>query len=304
MIFNSETKCLLFICLLMQLTSVAADSWDDISRLNRTEVQTIVRVKSEADVVAALQRLKPQEHIVISGTRHSQGGQIVFPGAVVLDMSGYNNIVSLSVKNKSIIVQSGTIWAQIQQAINPHGLSIKVMQSSNIFSIGGSLSANVHGRDPSYGPIIETVKSLKLVLASGDIVVASRQINPELFYAAIGGYGLIGIVLEVELELTDNLKLVKSTARTEYDEYPAYLLSNIEKLALHYGRCSIVKDDTFLRECYSINFEVEGAESSSDPLSIESNVGLSSLFFNFSRKSSIGKALRWNIQKKFIDVPG
>lgn len=51
-----------------------------------------------------------------------------------------------------IRVQSGATWAQIQDYINPYGLSIRVMQSSNIFTIGGSLSSNVHGRDLRHGP--------------------------------------------------------------------------------------------------------------------------------------------------------
>ena len=74
--------------------SASAETWDDISRLNQEEVQAIVRVKSESDVVDALSRATPSHPVVISGTRHSQGGHVVFPGAIVLDMSGYNKIVS------------------------------------------------------------------------------------------------------------------------------------------------------------------------------------------------------------------
>lgn len=117
----------------MQYASASALPWDDISRLNQDDVQTVVRIKSDADVIEALSLKKSHDHIVVSGTRHSQGGHIVYPGAIVLDMSGYNQVISLSASNKTIVVQSGTTWAQIQQAANPHGLSIKVMQSSNIF---------------------------------------------------------------------------------------------------------------------------------------------------------------------------
>ncbi len=284
--------------------SLIATSWDDISRLNRETVQEIVRVKTETDVLAALNRATYRNPVVISGTRHSQGGQVVYPGAIVLDMSGYNEIVSLSPASKTIVVQSGVTWAQIQQAINPHSLAIKVMQSSNIFSVGGSLGANVHGRDPNYGTIIETVKRIRIALASGEVVYASREEIPDLFHAAIGGYGLLGVILEVEIELTDNLLVIKSTTQTDYADYVSALLSRLDDLALHYGRCSIVRDESFLRECYSIDFHTAADVPVNLALNNETSIWLNSRIFNYSRHSDQGKRLRWWLQKTMVDVPG
>ena len=242
--------------------------------------------------------------VVISGSRHSQGGHIVYPGALLLDMSGFNQVISLSPENRTITVQSGVTWSQIQQAINPHGLAIKVMQSSNIFTVGGSLGANVHGRDPRHGPLIETVRRLKIALPGGEVVVVSRQDKADLFQAVIGGYGLLGIILEAEIELTENLELIKSTVRTDYADYAAALTGNLDRLSLHFGRCSFIKDETFLRECYSINFHAADSTPVSPPLKKERRILFNSLFFNFSRNSSIGKKIRWSLQKKLNDVPG
>ncbi len=47
---------------------------------------------------------------------------------------------------------------------------------------------NVHGRSIG-GPSILSVKSIRLVLASGEVATASLEQNPEIFYGAIGGYG-------------------------------------------------------------------------------------------------------------------
>jgi hypothetical protein len=285
-------------------TSTASENWNDISRLNKATVQSVVTVTLESDVVDTLQHLEPETHVVVSGTRHSQGGHIVYPNAVVLDMTEFNGVISVSIKNKTIIVQSGITWAQIQKTVNRLGLSIKVMQSSNIFSVGGSLSANVHGRDPGYGPLIESVRSLKIALSSGDVVTTSRQILPDLFYSIIGGYGLIGVILEAEIELTDNVRLTKITNRTDYKDYSKSLVPEIDKMALHYGRCSIVKDETFLRECYSSNFYVADSSPIESSLVAEENVWLNAMFFAFSRSSNFGKSLRWKLQKWFVDVPG
>ena len=61
-------------------------------------------------------------------------------------MKQYNKILELDEKNMIITVQSGVTWADIQSYINPYGLALKVSQSQNIFTVGGSMSVNVHAR--------------------------------------------------------------------------------------------------------------------------------------------------------------
>ena len=72
------------------------------------------------------------------------------------------------------------------------------MQSSNIFSVGGSISVNAHGRDPRYGPLIETINQMKIMLFNGVVKTIGPNQNTDLFQAITGGYGLLGIILEAE----------------------------------------------------------------------------------------------------------
>ncbi len=65
------------------------------------------------------------------------------------------------------------------------------MQSQNIFTVGGSISVNVHGRDIRYGSLMDTVKSMRLLQADGSIIEISRTKHPELFSLVNGGYGVI-----------------------------------------------------------------------------------------------------------------
>lgn len=114
---------------------------------------------------------------VVSRMQHSQGGQTLYPGGIMLDMKQYKKIIKLDEKKKLITVQSGATWADIQAYINPYGLALKVSQSQNIFTIGGSLSVNVHGRDIRNHALIETVESFRLLNAQGDIIQVSRDEN-------------------------------------------------------------------------------------------------------------------------------
>ena len=116
----------------------------------------------------------------IAGKRHSQGGQTSIKGGVVLDMTAFNKILKLDRETKVITVESGVTWGQIQDYVNPFGLAVEVQQSSNIFTVGGSLGVNAHGRDPRFGPVIQTVKSNRLMNWAGVVLTLSRPQNPDL----------------------------------------------------------------------------------------------------------------------------
>src|SRR2546427_7954416 len=61
-------------------------------------------------------------------------------------------------------------------------------------TMGGCLSANVHGRGITLPPFVGDVESFKLLDAEGDLKTCSRTENPELFSLAIGGYGLFWVI--------------------------------------------------------------------------------------------------------------
>jgi len=151
------------------------------------------------------------QKISIVGAGKSTGGQTYAPGSIQIDMSALNKLIQINIDNKIITVQPGITWGEIQQIVDPLGLSIISMQSYCDFSVGGSLSVNAHGQDNHYGSISTTVQSLELLMANGSLVTCSRTQNPELFSCVLGGYGLFGIVTQVTLQLTDNIAMVRES---------------------------------------------------------------------------------------------
>ena len=81
------------------------------------------------------------------------------------------------------------------------------MQSNHDFGVAATFSVNAHGWPVPYGPFGSTVRSLRLMLADGTVVTCSRTENQELFQLAMGGYGLFGIILELEVDMVENLLL-------------------------------------------------------------------------------------------------
>ena len=201
---------------------------NDITQLNPITVTKVIAPQTEAELVQQL--LNSSGAVSVGGGRYSQGGQTALADSLHIDMRSYNNIVSFSPDQKLITVQAGITWRAIQNHIDPYDLSVKIMQSYADFTVGGSLSVNAHGRYIGEGPLINSVQAIKLLLADGNVITATPENNSELFYAAIGGYGAMGIILEASLQLTDNSRVQRQvanmTAQDYYDFFQAQIRDN------------------------------------------------------------------------------
>ena len=178
-------------------------SVNDASCLDRTPVAGVVEPRSERDVANVLSYARATGlTITPAGVRHSMGGQAFRNGGIMLDMRRLNQI-ELHADRSSVTVGAGATWHNIQKAIHP-GFAVKAMQSTDIFTVGGSISVDAHGMDHQAGAIMNSLNSLRIMLADGSIVNASRGENPDLFRLAVGGYGLFGIILSAELQVVPN----------------------------------------------------------------------------------------------------
>ena len=278
---------------------------NDVSRLNPTFVTEIYTVRDEGGLREKILEAKRLNlKVSMAGQRHSQGGHQFSEGGIVLDMLQFNKILSLDDKNKVIKVQSGATWDQIQKYINPFGLALKVMQTSNIFTVGGSMSLNIHGRDPNYRTIRDCIKSFRLMLADGKVINVSRTENEELFNLAIGGMGLFGVILDADIELTDNVVFEKRTQYMDYKEYSEFFqkeIKNNKKVGLHGAALSIAPGKNFLKELSETSYVGSSQILNSTALHDEDQIFRNKFLLNLSRKFAWGKKLRWFLQKMLVD---
>jgi FAD/FMN-containing dehydrogenase len=126
-----------------------------------------------------------------------------------------------------IRVQAGARWRDVQDAIDPHDLSVKIMQSFSNFTVGGAVSVNCHGRYVGRGPVVNSVRALRLVTASGEAVELSRSQNAELFRAVFGGYGTLGVITEVELDLVANSRIERLARAVPLEDYPRFFRDGV-----------------------------------------------------------------------------
>ena len=75
--------------------------------------------------------------------------------------------------------------------------------------------------DHRAGALMGSIRRLRIMLADGNVVVASRAENPELFAHAVGGYGLFGVILSAELEVVPNDIYASQRALIRAADFPA-----------------------------------------------------------------------------------
>jgi FAD/FMN-containing dehydrogenase len=272
---------------------------NDASHLNRTAVYGIVKVGGEHDVGAALQFARDNGlKVTAAGQRHSMGGQTFVKDGLVLEMRGLNRI-TLDKAKRIVNVQSGAIWAEVQQLLDREGLSVKAMQSINIFSVGGTLSVNAHGIAHRPGPIALTVKAVRVMMSDGKVKTATPTLNAELFRHVLGGYGLFGIILDVDLEVVENEMYSRRTTFMDYREFADYYRQHVDgndTVGLVYGRLS-VSPSSYLREAAIHVYERTTYRGPIPPLTPDSHDALKRLVINFSKTGGLGRRIRWALEK-------
>jgi FAD/FMN-containing dehydrogenase len=101
-----------------------------------------------------------------------------------------------------LTVEAGVLLSDILDAFVPRGFFPPVVPGTKLVTVGGMIAADVHGknhhRDGGFG---DHVEELTLAMPSGERWRCSRDENPELFAATIGGMGLTGVILDATFRL-------------------------------------------------------------------------------------------------------
>src|SRR5437870_4263039 len=277
---------------------------EDISRLSRTRVRTITTLpEDEAGAIEMLRRLlrdAKEQHLSVSiaGARHSMGGHTFTPNGIVVAMLPLRGMV-LDESRRLLHVQAGARWEEVIPFLGKHGLSVSVMQSDSPFTVGGSLSVNCHGWQNDRPPIASTVESFRLLLADGRIVRCSRSENAELFAAALGGYGLFGIIVDADLRVVPDARYRVEHMRVASAGYVAALDARVRSgpVALAYGRLNVNRD-RFLERAVLTTYVRTSDASPGEPIAELAPwaASLERWVFRGSQGNDYGKELRWALE--------
>jgi FAD/FMN-containing dehydrogenase len=191
----------------------ASQTLNDASGLSQTPVHKHIVLKEKTDeaLIAALRRELTDAQaegrpVNVGAARHSMGGQAIPRNGTALTFD--NGALSLDSAAQRFRVHAGARWSQVIAQLDPEGWSPAVMQSNHDFGVAATFSVNAHGWPVPFGPMGSTVRALRMVLPDGSLVTCSPTENSELFNHAMGGYGLIGLIVDLEVDMVRNTQLV------------------------------------------------------------------------------------------------
>jgi FAD/FMN-containing dehydrogenase len=297
----------------------------DFSRLTRA--QPAATIIPDRDPVRALEQLRnlvrqtASRHgkITIAGSRHSMGGHTLLDGSLCIDMrcDAFRHIDPVVIRDSIAIVHvgAGATWHELLTALDREGWSVAVMQSNDDFTVGGSMSVNCHGWQPNSPPISSTVEAFRILLADGSVreCQRGRAEDRDLFGAVCGGYGLFGLILDVDLRVVPNAlycaQEFPATSSNYSAQFEKIVSQSTDPIGLAYGRVSIAPGPWFLRDARIIRFvatqpnqtpndvanTLDNSTRSFSPRPWEINLARAA--FRASVGSNFGKLGRWAIER-------
>ena len=192
------------------------------SRLNTTRVDRVVQPRSLDELCRTV---RGAEAVSVCGGRHAMGGQQFGAGTTLIDLSGHARLHALEPAKGLVKADAGLRWPDLVAGLHalqrgqPRAWSIRQKQTgADELSLGGTLSANAHGRGLRLPPVVADVEEFTLVDARGEARVCSRGENAELFRLVIGGYGAFGIIADVTLRLAPRRKLTRRVEIVQAEE--------------------------------------------------------------------------------------
>jgi FAD/FMN-containing dehydrogenase len=287
--------------------TVMAGHADDASRMSLAKIAQAWDIPSDRDVAeqqlrALLLDAKSKGvPVSVAGARHSMGGQTIAANGIVVNMLPYN---ALELDKEKMILHagSGARWSEIVPFLGKQDCSVAVMQSNNDFTVGGSISVNCHGWQHNQPPIASTVESLRIMTADGTVLQCNRNENTELFRLVLGGYGLFGVILDVDLRVVPNDTYRAEVEIVPYDRYTTRFHEKADgasDVGMVYGRmCVVPGEKTFLRSSILTVFKKVDGKPEGIP---DAAKRASRLVYRAQIGSAAGKALRWQAESKLSE---
>jgi FAD/FMN-containing dehydrogenase len=179
--------------------------YDDARRVFNAAIDRrpalIARCTGAADVIAAVGFAREQGlPVSVRGGGHSVAGHAVVDGGVMIDLRPMNR-VRVDPERRVAWCGGGANWGELDRETQAFGLAVTGGRLSDTGVGGLTLGGGSGWLERKYGFTVDSLLSAEVVTADGELVVASAERNPDLFWALKGGGGNFGIVTGFEFRL-------------------------------------------------------------------------------------------------------
>ncbi len=248
----------------------------------------VARLRAELDEARAEGRA-----FNIGAARHSMGAHAIPRDghAVTFD----NGLVEVDRAKSHYRAHAGARWSQIIAVLDRIGYSPKVMQSNNDFGVAATFCVNAHGWPVPHGPMGATVKAVRMLRPDGELLRTSRTELQEIFNLTMGGYGLTGAILDMDVEMVPNMRLQPTFRKMPARDFAPFFVGAIESgdVEMAYGRLNVDRA-SFFEDALMITYRATEDQSDLPPASGSGALSkLSRHVFRAQLMNEPAKNLRW-----------
>ncbi len=146
------------------------------------DVQAVVRFAAERDLLTS-----------IRGGGHSIRGDAMCDGGIVIDLSLMQGVI-VDPAARLARVQGGVVLGQLDRETQVHGLAVPAGLVSDTGVAGLTLGGGIGFLTRQHGLTLDNLVACEVVTADGEVVTASEDDHPDLFWALRGGGSNFGVV--------------------------------------------------------------------------------------------------------------
>lgn len=142
------------------------------------------------------------ERLIARGLGRSYGDPALNEGRLVVGMRKLDRFLDFDEGTGTLACEAGVSLLSIIHKFGPRGFFPMISPGTQYVTIGGCIANDIHGKaHHSQGSFVNSVVSMRVLLANGEVVTCSRSELPDLFWASFGGMGLLGIILSAVIKL-------------------------------------------------------------------------------------------------------
>ena len=185
----------------------------------------VLRPSTVDEVREALAFARAQDvPLGVRSAGHGISGRSTNDGGIVIDLKKLNALSVLDASTRLVRVEPGARWLDVAEFLAPHGWSLTSGDYGGVGVGGLATAGGVGWFAREHGLTIDHLRAVELVTASGDLVRASADENPELFWGMRGAGSEFGIAVAFEFQVDETGDVGFAQLQFAADDVAAFLL--------------------------------------------------------------------------------
>jgi hypothetical protein len=143
-------------------------------------------------------------------------------------LDGLQGISAVDQAAQTARIYAGTTISHLGEPLLQAGLALANQGDIDYQALTRAVSTGTHGTGVTYGSYSTMVTAVRMMLASGEMLFCSADIEPEIFKAAQLGLGALGVLTEIVLQLVAAYRLHQRTWVASFEETIAQLEHQVQ----------------------------------------------------------------------------